>query len=367
MVVVSIAPVQARPFVAAAGSLRQRHSTLCGEIQPQAPEHRRCRPRPRSLAPPLHLSTLDPPCSLLAAAAPREGPASKAAGALLGFAAAAALALSPGPAAAGESSGVRLPPLDNDPLRCERAYMGNTIGQANAVSDRPLDLRYCDFTGKVRPRPAARRAWRAAPAAAAARCRRRRLGEPGVQRLPPPAAAASAAAPRPNYVLPPPPPSPITHRRARPHHSPQDLHGKTLSGALLVGTNLTNANLAEVVMSKAYAVGANFTGANLTNAVVDRVAFDTSDMTGERERGGRWQAGRAEARGATALGVAVWREIYAARGVLNGGGGPRFGCVLLCRCAAGYHALYACHILTARRAPCTPSPAALQAPSSSMR
>jgi hypothetical protein len=25
--------------------------------------------------------------------------------------------------------------------------VGNTIGQANAVSDKPLDLRYCDFRG----------------------------------------------------------------------------------------------------------------------------------------------------------------------------------------------------------------------------
>jgi uncharacterized protein YjbI with pentapeptide repeats len=45
-------------------------------------------------------------------------------------------------------SNVRLPPLDSDPNRCERAATGNTIGQANAVSDRILDLRFCDFSGK---------------------------------------------------------------------------------------------------------------------------------------------------------------------------------------------------------------------------
>ncbi|XP_078162180.1 tetratricopeptide repeat (TPR)-like superfamily protein [Carex rostrata] len=40
----------------------------------------------------------------------------------------------------------RLPPLSTDPNRCERAYVGNTIGQANGVYDKPLDLRFCDFS-----------------------------------------------------------------------------------------------------------------------------------------------------------------------------------------------------------------------------
>jgi uncharacterized protein YjbI with pentapeptide repeats len=34
-----------------------------------------------------------------------------------------------------------------DPNRCDRGYVGNTIGQANAVSDRVLDLRQCKFPG----------------------------------------------------------------------------------------------------------------------------------------------------------------------------------------------------------------------------
>jgi hypothetical protein len=42
----------------------------------------------------------------------------------------------------------KLPPISNDPDRCERGYVGNTIGQANAVSDKVLDLRKCDYTGK---------------------------------------------------------------------------------------------------------------------------------------------------------------------------------------------------------------------------
>jgi len=42
----------------------------------------------------------------------------------------------------------RLPPVDPDPARCERGYDGNTIGQANAVADRLLDLRSCNYDDK---------------------------------------------------------------------------------------------------------------------------------------------------------------------------------------------------------------------------
>jgi len=45
------------------------------------------------------------------------------------------------------SADVRLPPIDKDPNRCERAFVGNTIGQSNAVSDRVLDLRFCELPG----------------------------------------------------------------------------------------------------------------------------------------------------------------------------------------------------------------------------
>eukprot|EP00898_Chlorokybus_atmophyticus_P003472 jgi/Chlat1/4125/Chrsp269S03958 len=56
-----------------------------------------------------------------------------------------ALSLSAVPAMAANTGGVRLPPLSNDPNRCERAFTGNTIGQANAVSDKILDLRKCNY------------------------------------------------------------------------------------------------------------------------------------------------------------------------------------------------------------------------------
>lgn len=68
---------------------------------------------------------------------------SQGAALFLGLAAAASTMTAP-PAFAE----ARLPPIDRDPNRCERAYVGNTIGQANAVSDKILDLRMCDYTGK---------------------------------------------------------------------------------------------------------------------------------------------------------------------------------------------------------------------------
>jgi uncharacterized protein YjbI with pentapeptide repeats len=45
---------------------------------------------------------------------------------------------------------VRLPPLSNDPFRCEKAFVGNTIGQANGVANTLLDLRFCDFSNDTK-------------------------------------------------------------------------------------------------------------------------------------------------------------------------------------------------------------------------
>ncbi|KAK8518343.1 hypothetical protein V6N13_027813 [Hibiscus sabdariffa] len=42
----------------------------------------------------------------------------------------------------------RLPPLSTEPNRCERAFVGNKIGQTNGVYDKPLDLRFCDYTNE---------------------------------------------------------------------------------------------------------------------------------------------------------------------------------------------------------------------------
>ncbi|KAG0599012.1 hypothetical protein M758_12G120000 [Ceratodon purpureus] len=53
------------------------------------------------------------------------------------------------PSFAAQSNQVRLPPLSNDPDRCERAFTGNTIGQANGVADKVLDLRMCNFSNDM--------------------------------------------------------------------------------------------------------------------------------------------------------------------------------------------------------------------------
>lgn len=49
------------------------------------------------------------------------------------------------PAFADIGAALKLPPLDPDPKRCERGFVGNTIGQANAVSDKILDIRFCEY------------------------------------------------------------------------------------------------------------------------------------------------------------------------------------------------------------------------------
>lgn len=38
--------------------------------------------------------------------------------------------------------------MSTDPSRCERAFVGNTIGQANGVYDKAIDLRFCDYTNE---------------------------------------------------------------------------------------------------------------------------------------------------------------------------------------------------------------------------
>uniref|UniRef100_A0A383V1S1 Thylakoid lumenal 17.4 kDa protein, chloroplastic n=1 Tax=Tetradesmus obliquus TaxID=3088 RepID=A0A383V1S1_TETOB len=80
--------------------------------------------------------------SVKASAAREESTRSFAAVAAAGFTALSLLSAAPAMAE------FRLPPIDSDPNRCERGYTGNTIGQANAVSDKLLDLRKCNYSGK---------------------------------------------------------------------------------------------------------------------------------------------------------------------------------------------------------------------------
>jgi len=80
------------------------------------------------------------------------GPAAwvkKQQGAAVGLLAVGTVLLSSGtPPPALAEAGARLPPVDRtNKNRCQRAFIGNTIGQANAVSDTVLDLRECDLAG----------------------------------------------------------------------------------------------------------------------------------------------------------------------------------------------------------------------------
>ena len=39
--------------------------------------------------------------------------------------------------------------MSNNPARCERGIVGNTIGHANGVANTLLDLRFCDFSNDL--------------------------------------------------------------------------------------------------------------------------------------------------------------------------------------------------------------------------
>ncbi|KAJ9508872.1 hypothetical protein QJQ45_028197 [Haematococcus lacustris] len=124
----------------------------------------------------------------------------------------------------------RLPPIDPDPKHCERGFVGNTIGQANAVSDKLLDLRRCDFKG----------------------------------------ANLSAK------VL------------AGALMSESDFTDANLTEAVLTKASVSHHLLVcdlsaaqpAVVPLQAYAVGAVFNNADMTNAVIDRVDFSKASFRG---------------------------------------------------------------------------------------
>lgn len=124
-------------------------------------------------------------------------------------------------------SNVRLPPLDTDPNRCERAYTGNTIGQANAVSDKILDLRFCDFSGK-------------------------NLSTKTLS------GALLADA----------------------NLSGTNLQEVVMSKAYAVGANFANADLTNAVVDRVVFDKANLRGTKFVNAVITGVTFDKADLTG---------------------------------------------------------------------------------------
>eukprot|EP00891_Asterochloris_glomerata_P003445 jgi/Astpho2/3445/Aster-07045 len=112
----------------------------------------------------------------------------------------------------------RLPPIDSDPARCERAYVGNTLGMANAVSDKLLDLRKCVFAGK-------------------------NLSDKVLS-----GALVSDA---------------------------------DFSNATMNNQQTSDAGV-QVTLTKAYAVNANFSGADMTNGVLDRVDFTRANLSGAK-------------------------------------------------------------------------------------
>lgn len=154
-----------------------------------------------------------------------EEPQHKALTALLSLAASAALVLGAGPASA-DLSNVRLPPLDNDPNRCARGFVGNTIGQANAVSDKPLDLRYCDFRG--------------------ADLRTKTLSGAFMVDT---------------------------------DFSGADMRESVMSKAFALGANLSGADLTNSVIDRVVLDKANLTGAKLVNAVITGTTFEGTNLT----------------------------------------------------------------------------------------
>ncbi|KAL6768229.1 CPLD59 [Auxenochlorella protothecoides x Auxenochlorella symbiontica] len=136
-----------------------------------------------------------------------------------------AASLQASPAHAGSNQ--RLPPLDSDPLRCERAFTGNTIGQANAVSDKILDLRFCSFPG--------------------AELKGKVLS--GALLL--------------NADL-----------------SGAQMQEVVMSKAYAVGTNFKGADLTSSVVDRVDFDGANLTGTKFTNAVITGATFKGANLDG---------------------------------------------------------------------------------------
>jgi len=136
----------------------------------------------------------------------------------------AALVASSAPSAVAET---RLPPLDNDPTRCEKAFDGNTLGMANGLSDKLLDFRFCDFKG----------------------------ADLSGKSLP--AALMSDA-----------------------DFSKANMTEVVMTKAYAVGANFEGANLQNAVLDRVEFKKANLKGVNFINAVISGISWDDADLTG---------------------------------------------------------------------------------------
>merc|ERR1712003_133798 len=140
---------------------------------------------------------------------------------------AAALVASSIPATPAALAETRLPPLDTDPTRCEKAYDGNTLGMANGLSDKLLDFRFCDFKG----------------------------ADLSGKSLP--AALMSDA-----------------------DFSKANMTEVVMTKAYAVGANFEGANLQNAVLDRVEFKKANLKGVNFINAVISGISWDDADLTG---------------------------------------------------------------------------------------
>ncbi|MEW5304739.1 MAG: hypothetical protein WDW38_009704 [Sanguina aurantia] len=122
----------------------------------------------------------------------------------------------------------RLPPIDiKDPDRCARGYVGNTIGQANAVSDKLLDMRKCSYKG----------ANLSAKVLAGALMSEADLSETNLQEA-------------------------------------------VLTKAYAVNANFENADMTNAVLDRSDFSKSNMKGVKFNNAVVTGATFEGTDLTG---------------------------------------------------------------------------------------
>ena len=120
----------------------------------------------------------------------------------------------------------RLPPLDTDPMRCDKAYDGNTLGMANGLSDKLLDFRFCDLKG--------------------AELKGKTLS----------AALMSGA-----------------------DFSKANMVEVVMSKAYAVGANFEGANLQNSVLDRVEFKNANLRGVNFINAVITGIDWEGADVT----------------------------------------------------------------------------------------
>lgn len=157
-----------------------------------------------------------------------------------------------------------------DPNRCDRGFVGNTIGQANAVSDKVLDLRNCLYKDADLQKKVLSGALMSGADYTGA----------NMQVCTPLCIVTSSYCLRTfvfhdhlSFIL----PSELLHAAFNVLGKQQlriflYMQG-TIPCPVTVVVLLTVVSMQEAVLTKAYAVDANFSNADMTNAVIDRVDF----------------------------------------------------------------------------------------------